>query len=166
MVYRFGRRRGLQDADARELVQNVMLGVANGIQRWTPNPERGKFRSWLYRIARNQWITMISRNRLDVGSGRTEELQRLHEQFDPIDLSEDEEQEYRQELFRVAAARVRESCQSKTWDAFWRTAILDEDPTVVGKSLGMTIGAVYIARSRVTFRLRELIQSWEPHDET
>jgi len=73
MVYRFARRRGLQDADARELVQNVMIGVAKAVQRWEPENRRGRFQTWLFRIARNQWITMISKRRLDVGAGGTEE---------------------------------------------------------------------------------------------
>ena len=57
-VYRFARRGGLQDADAKELVQNVMLAVARAIGRWRHDTDRGKFRTWLFRIARNQLIDL------------------------------------------------------------------------------------------------------------
>ncbi len=163
MIYRFAKQRGMQDADALELVQNVMLGVARSIERWVPDPQKGTFRTWLFRIAKYQWLTMISKKRLDIASGRSTDLLMLHA-LPKIDPREEEIDSFRREVFRVAAAQVRESCHEKTWEAFWRTAILDEDATAVASSLAMTVGSVYIARSRVTHRLRELIQVWEKND--
>ena len=58
-VYQYARRRGLQDSDARELVQEVFLGVAKAVRRWEPDVQRAKFRTWLFRIARNQLLTLI-----------------------------------------------------------------------------------------------------------
>ncbi len=164
MVYQFGRRRGLQDADARELVQNVMIGVAKAVARWTPDGNRGRFRTWLYRIARNQWITLISKKKLDVPGGGTSNFLRLMEHAE--DVSPDKlRSEYRRELFRIAAAKVRDSFQPKTWEAFWRTAVLEQSVEQAARELGMTAGAIYLARGRVTHRLQETIQGWEHDDQ-
>jgi RNA polymerase sigma-70 factor (ECF subfamily) len=72
--------------------------------------------------------------------------------------------EYRRELFRFAAARVRAAVRPATWQAFWRTSVLEEPVERVACDLEMTAGAVYIARCRVLQRLKELVQQWE-HDD-
>src|SRR3954467_4541423 len=80
-VYRFARRGGLQDADARELVQNVLLAVARAVGRWRPDGERGKFRTWLFPPARNQFIDLAGkRQRQGVARGGTTMLGVLHQQ--------------------------------------------------------------------------------------
>ena len=44
LVYQLARRKGLQDADAADLVQEVFRAVAGSIDRWDPDPKRGSFR--------------------------------------------------------------------------------------------------------------------------
>ena len=79
LLFRFARRRGLQEADAREIAQNVFVAVAKAVDRWEPNQERGRFRAWLFRIARNQVINTVSKHRRDRASGRTAEIEVLKE---------------------------------------------------------------------------------------
>ncbi|XZE18048.1 RNA polymerase sigma factor [Pirellulaceae bacterium SH449] len=164
LVFRFARRRGLQEADALEVAQNVFIAVAKAVERWQPNPEQGKFRSWLFRIARNQLVNHVSKHRRDKATGRTAEWNLLYDLSDRSTVDADALQDYRREMFRLAAIQVRESVQKETWDAFWRTAVLDEDIELVAHELGLSRGAVYIARSRVTAKIRSLIEQWENDD--
>jgi RNA polymerase sigma-70 factor (ECF subfamily) len=164
LIFRFAKRRGLQEADAREVAQNVFIAVAKAVERWKPDPERGKFRAWLFRIARNQLVNHVTKHRRDKATGRTTEWKLLYDLSDSSSVEPETLQDYRREMFRLAAAQVRESVQSETWDAFWRTAVLNENVEKVANELGLSRGAVYIARSRVTAKIRTLIEQWENDD--
>ncbi len=65
--------------------------------------------------------------------------------------------EYQSHLLRWAADQIRREFKEATWNAFWRTAILGEDAEAVAQELGLSINALYIARSRVTGRLKQTI---------
>src|SRR6266487_6823085 len=101
LVYRFARRRGLQDADAADLAQDVLHAVARSSGRLEYDPRRGTFRGWLFTVARNKLHTFLKRQqRL---RRRTEDVavERLPE--GPAAGGPDEaalwEQEYQQRLF-------------------------------------------------------------------
>jgi RNA polymerase sigma factor (sigma-70 family) len=160
LVYRLARRKGLQDADARDLCQEVFRTVSQAIDRWDLDPARGSFRGWLSRIARNLLVNFLTRRPYRLrGSGSTsvQELLEAQPAQDPS-ASALFEAEYRRQLFRWAADEVRGEFASTTWHAFWQTAVEGRPPSDVAAELNLSVGAVYIARSRVLARLRHRIR--------
>ncbi|HMF12294.1 MAG TPA: sigma-70 family RNA polymerase sigma factor [Gemmataceae bacterium] len=154
LVYKFARRRGLQDADAADLTQDVLQAVAGASKRLVYDPERGTFRAWLYTVARNKlrnFLLARQRRRDDGDPGLLDEqLAREEEEL--------WEREYEQRLFDWATEQVRGHFQESTWRAFWMTAVENRGAADVAAELGLSVGAVYIAKSRVLARLREEIQ--------
>jgi len=161
LLYNYFRARGLQDADAADLGQEVMRSVAGAISRFEYDPEKGTFRSWLYTIARNKLNTFFKKDaRREKGSGRTTVLkiveQTIDEKQDPDVMWE---LEHRRRMFEWAREQVRDQFEPRTWEAFERVALRQEDAGVVAEDLGMKLGSVYVAKSRITSKLRATIES-------
>jgi RNA polymerase sigma-70 factor (ECF subfamily) len=160
VVYGFARKRGLQDADAADLMQEVLRSVASAAGRLDYDPRRGTFRGWLYTVTRNKMYNLLNGNRRQPrGSGDSGALERLEEQPAPEqDQADLWDREYERRLFAWAAENVRGEFQPATWRAFWLTAVEGKSAKEAGDTLGLSPGAVYVAKSRVLARLREQVQ--------
>src|SRR5262245_54467725 len=161
-IYGFARKKGLQDADARDLSQEVLRSVAGAIDRWEPDPCKGPFRAWLFRIARNSLIDLAAKHRLHPRGSGDSDVQRLLEQQPGDDVdSRLFDMEYKRQLFHWAAEAIRGEFTASTWTAFWNTAVMAGAVSDVAEQLGISAGAVYIARSRVIARLRQRVEEFE-----
>lgn len=152
-VYRLARRKGLQDADAADVTQDVLRGVAGAIGRLDYDERRGLFRSWLFTLAHRRLIDFLARRGRQEQTGG-EEL--LHEQPSRAD-AEEWERDVERQLFAEAAERVRPTVSATTWQAFWQTAVEGKSGKDVAQALGITAAAVYLAKGRVMVRLKEQV---------
>ena len=163
LVFRLARSKGFQDADANDIVQEVMVAVSKAIHRWDQDPSKGRFRDWLFKIARNLMINFLTRRKhLPLGQGGSELVQLLNERVDPntadSDSSREFDLEYRRELYLIAAKQVRSDVRPTTWEAFQRTSIEGMPIKEAANCLGMTEGAIVVARCRVLARLRDEVR--------
>jgi RNA polymerase sigma-70 factor (ECF subfamily) len=162
LLHAYGMRNGLQDADAADLAQDTLGHVLRAAPGFVYDPARGSFRGWLFTIARNEIRKAAARAaRRASGTGDTAARLVLEAHPAPEPDPDEWDHDYRLHLFNWAAGRVSPAFQDKTWQAFWRTVVGGEEIDAVARELGMTTGAVYIARSRVSTRIREEIRTVE-----
>ena len=161
-VYGYMRRRGLQDADAADVAQEVLRTVVRSVGGFEHGRRPGSFRKWLVTIARSRLADFAARRSGEVsGSGDTTTLEALNQQPGQDDEEVLLDQEYHRCLFQWAAEKIRGEFQESTWQAFWRTYVDGEGCEQVARQLQMSLGAVYVARSRVLARLRQKVRQVE-----
>jgi RNA polymerase sigma-70 factor (ECF subfamily) len=163
-IYRMARQRGLQDADAQDVTQDILVRVTNAIGQYEQQPGT-KFRHWLRRVAKNAILTAFTQSPKDFATGGSGGADLLARQSDSSpELEQQLETEFRRELYLRAAATVRSDVNAETWRAFELTVVeglaCEDAAAVLGKSVGM----VYASRSRIVKRLREQIEQLERED--
>jgi RNA polymerase sigma factor (sigma-70 family) len=162
VVYGYARKQGLQDADAADLSQEVLRAVAGAIGRFEYDPARGAFRNWLFTVVRRKLINwQTAQERRLRGSGDTATHQLLEQCPVPEEPGTEWDVEWQQRLVGWACTQIRRDVTDLTWQAFWRTAVEGQRGKQVAADLGLSVAAVYHARSRVLARLKELVQSAE-----
>ena len=157
LVYRYARRKGLQDSDAADLSQSVLHEVAQSIDRFDYDPSLGRFRNWLFVIARHKLSRLYrAAEKHPSATGDTATLDLLREVAAQQE-SDKWEEEYRHHLVAWASDQIRSEFNEKTWTAFSRTAINGEKAADVASDLQMKPGSVYMAKNRILKKLRETI---------
>ena len=159
LVFGYCTRQGLQEADAADVSQEVMRVAAQSLPDFRYDVERGKFRGWLLQTTRHRLYKFFARQKHSPQPANSTTVERFLDQ-EPLPEEQGRwEEEYRRRLFDWAAEKVRTEFQPVTWRAFWLSAVESVSVKEVAQQLGISTGAIYIARSRITARLRELIAS-------
>jgi RNA polymerase sigma-70 factor (ECF subfamily) len=162
------RKSGLTDDAADDLVQETFAAVLRGLPTFQRPSAGGSFRGWLRTIVRNK-LTDYHRARRDkaAASGGTEAHLNLGNLADPLagdfdgpapDARETTETGL---VFRAAVDLIRAEFETVTQQAFWATTVEERQPADVAAELGITLNAVYKAKSRVLRRLREVLEGLE-----
>lgn len=159
LIYGFGRKSGLQDADSADLTQIVLQAVSSSIGRLDYEPAKGTFRGWLFGVARHQLSKWRRAQRQPQGTGDTENLEQLAAHPAPDGVADWWETEYKRQRFLVAAQRVRPQVNEDAWHAFWQTAVEGRPASDVAAELKVKLGALYTAKSRVLALIKKEIQT-------
>jgi RNA polymerase sigma-70 factor (ECF subfamily) len=146
LLFYWARRLGLQEADAADLVQDVFALLVRKLPRFNYKRDLS-FRGWLRTVMYNQWrkkrATLLV---TDAG---------LSGVADPQPAADLGQAEFQQQLTVRALQLMQAEFQPSTWRACWETVVCGRPAAEVARELGISVNAVYLARSRVLRRLRQ-----------
>jgi RNA polymerase sigma factor (sigma-70 family) len=147
VLHQFCRARGLQSADADEVVQTVLIAVSRQISRFDYQPNRARFRFWLMKV--------LNRSIWKVRHRRREDF--LAEPNGLEHPGGDDLLEFGEAVFEVAVQRVRPEFTREEWEVFERTWRRDEPHALVADALRRRISWVYRTKFKILHRLEEQV---------
>ena len=160
-VYAWCRKWKLQEADAEDVTQTVLLKLSDKMKTFSYDPSRS-FRGWLKTVTHNAWVDFQeSRARGGRGSGDSHVAELLDSVAAREDLLHALEEQFDHELLEEAGARVRLRVAPQTWEAFRLTAVEGLSGAEASERIRMQVAQVYVAKRRVQKMLQEEIHKLE-----
>ena len=162
-IYAWCRQWELQEADAEDVTQNVLLKLAEKMQTFQYDREKS-FRAWLKTITRHAWSDYWSGRTAVAAAGGSQAVELLRTVEAREDLVRRLDEEFDRELLDEAAARARQRVTPRTWQAFEMTAVQGRSGAEAAAALGMKVATVFVARSKVQKMLQEEVRKLEGPD--
>ncbi|MCI0639548.1 MAG: sigma-70 family RNA polymerase sigma factor [Gemmataceae bacterium] len=156
LLYYWARRAGLPEHDAEDLVQDVFELLLRKLPEFRYE-QGGSFRNWLRVVALNKWRERNRRGPCPGSTGKGISVtgyDSLDQVAAPDEAEAFEEVEYCQQLVRRALQLIEPEFSQVAWKAFQCHVVAGRNAAEVATSLGIRIGTVYAAKSRVLTRLR------------
>jgi len=160
-IYGWCRRWRLQEADAQDVTQAVLLRLAAKMRDFTYDPSRS-FRAWLRTLTHHAWSDYLQgRGRAGLGTGDSNVTDLLHNVEARDDLMRELAEQFDHELLQEAIVRVRLRVAPQTWEAFRLTALEGLSGAEAGQQIPMQVAQVFVAKRRVQKMLRDEIAKLE-----
>ena len=169
LLYNVARKSGLADAEAQDVVQETVIAVARKMPGFHYDPAKGSFK---------QWLLLITRRRIQDSLRRTYRAAK-HVQHDADHLARDGEhlpadipapdvafataweEEWRENIYQAALARVRRSVNPKHFQVFDGCVCQGLPAAEVARMLGLNAAQVYLARHRVSKAVKRAVAQIE-----
>lgn len=164
-IYSWCRKWNLQDADAQDVTQNVLLKLADKMRTFQYDSSRS-FRAWLKTLTHHAWSDFLeARQRPGRGSGDSQVADMLHSVEARADLVQHLEAEFDREVLEEAMARVRLRVAPQTWEAFRLTALEGCSGAEAAQLIPMQVAQVFVAKRRVQKMLSTEVAKLEGRNE-
>jgi RNA polymerase sigma-70 factor (ECF subfamily) len=160
-IYRWCRQWKLQDADAQDVTQAILVKLARKLRAFTYDPSRS-FRGWLKTLAHHAWRDFVdSPRRAEAAAGDNQTWKRMQTLEAREDLVRKLQEAFDHELLEAAKVRVRLRVAPHTWEAFRLVALEGLPAAEVAATVHMQVAMVYVAKSKVQKMLQEEIRKLE-----
>lgn len=169
LIYRFACERGLNDGEAREVVQDTLLSVARSLHSFRPEREGGSFKRWLLCLTRRRAADhfrrrpreLPMRSRADSNTGGTGTAERV---ADPQSLQTDErwQQQWEAQVLDAALEKLKRRVSPRHYQVFDHAVVKGQPAARVAKTLGLNTAQVYLVKHRVLRDFKQMLKAFQP----
>jgi RNA polymerase sigma factor (sigma-70 family) len=180
LIYNVAIKAGLSDAEAQEVVQETVIGVARKIGEFKADPAHGSFSGWLMQLTRwriaDQWrkrgsaaqaacLTHPSQTPgfYPEDTGSTGPLERIPDPMNPA-LYATWQEEWEKHLMEEALERVKRQVSPRQFQMFDLHVLQKLSVQEVAKILKANVASVYMAKHRVSRLLKKEVRKLERNE--
>jgi len=168
LIFGFARKAGLTETEAEEVVQETMISAAKNLPEFRYDPTVCSFKTWLLNLSRWRVLDQLRKRipaKLSAASNGSEadQTSTIERVPDPADQQLDAiwDQEWKSSLLTTALTRIKPQIDSKDWQIFDLYALKDWSPRDVARSLGVSVGRVYLTKHRISARIKKELKRLE-----
>ncbi len=168
MIKSFLRRMGVTEADAEDATQEILMIAHDALRGGKYDPEKGRFRAWLYGVARKKaLVAHRNRRRPSRAQARPREdgVDLLGNIEDPHTEAEQRiwDQEWHYAVLAEAMRQVRQTLSPNVYQAFLQFGVQRRKVEEVARELGISTSSVYVYKKRGLKAVREWVAAYEGH---
>jgi RNA polymerase sigma-70 factor (ECF subfamily) len=162
LIFSFALRHGLTPTEAEEVVQETVITVARNLPEFRYDPKRCSFKTWLFNLTqwriqdqlRKRHPEYTSAHRKSGETDRTSTVERVPGP-EGERLTALWEEEWKKDLLERALERVKAQVEEKPFQIFDLYALQGWSAREVARSLGVSLGRVYVTKHRLTGLLKQ-----------
>lgn len=157
LIKEWVKKSGVKEVDADDIAQQVLTNIYQKIDRFERVNESDTFTGWVWTMTKFRVLDYFKSQKDIPNASGGSIAQKMFDQVPEHQLESDvfDENTAALKLTRSVLVIIQSEFETSTWDAFWRATVEREKPADIAQSMGMTLHAVYKAKSRVAKRIRE-----------
>lgn len=170
LIYAVAIKSGLTEAEAQDVVQEVVICVAKGIHTFKRDRALGSFKGWLRNITRWRIADQL-RKRTPAVVGHMDNIFPTAEShgFDLAQIADpagaDQEaiwdQEWQTNLFAAAVERVKRQVKDEHYQIFYLNTVKEWPVGKVARAYKISAAQVYLIKHRISARIKKEIRALE-----
>lgn len=158
MIYNIGQKRHLSPEECDDLMIDVMVIFWKKIDDFIYDRERGKFRSYLNKIASFAALKIFSR--------RDKQHNELRSSVDyPADINSEYMDEWHNFILEKAMDDLEQSVDTETYQIFCMSFLQHRPIAEISAITRKTANNIYVIRSRCLKKLKKLVSMYRQYEE-
>ncbi len=156
LIKGFARRRGLQEADVEDILQDVLVNLSKSMPGFKYDPSKGLFRSYLKTVVLHAIFRKSCQKSGAIALGEVDSMTRAASEAPDVDAIW--ESQWRRYHIELAMRAIVAEFTERDREVFERYAVEGQEPESVASLLGISVDLVYQIKSRITRRITELVK--------
>jgi RNA polymerase sigma-70 factor (ECF subfamily) len=169
LIYCAAVKAGLSDADAEDVVQETVIGIARNMENFRYQPEICSFKGWLMHVTRSRILDHLRRAKspkytfvsLPTDAETAENGQLAPDQTAEKVFEHLWDEEWRKNLFDAAMERIKQKIAPEHYQIFYLHSVKGMSARDVGELIGVSVPKVYVVRHRVASLIKREVRALE-----